>query len=164
MEIRYIEKTDDRYAISRIYEESWKFAYKDIIPQSYLDSIPSGQWASKIDNPEMYSAVAVECGKLIGTSSFCKSRFSEYADFGEIVSVYLLPEYIGKGYGRKLLWFAVNALSELGYRDVFLWVLEDNKRARAFYEKCGFVYSNTYLNDNIGGKELRELQYRYHIA
>lgn len=34
MEIRHINQSDDRFAISRIYEESWKFAYKDIIPQS----------------------------------------------------------------------------------------------------------------------------------
>ena len=42
MEIRHVKRTDDRYAISRIYEESRKFAYKGIVPQSYLDSIPVG--------------------------------------------------------------------------------------------------------------------------
>lgn len=34
MEIRHIKKEDNRFAISRIYEESWKFAYQDIIPES----------------------------------------------------------------------------------------------------------------------------------
>ena len=38
MEVRYIISTDDRMAISKIYEKSWKFTYKDIIPQDYLDS------------------------------------------------------------------------------------------------------------------------------
>lgn len=42
MEIRYITHSDDRLAISKIYEESWKHAYKGIIPQEYLDSIPGG--------------------------------------------------------------------------------------------------------------------------
>lgn len=49
MEIRELLQSDDRLEISRIYEESWKFAYKDIIPQAYLDSIPSGSWADNID-------------------------------------------------------------------------------------------------------------------
>lgn len=44
MEIRFIAPTDDRSEISRVYEESWKFAYKGIVPQSYLDSIPEGRW------------------------------------------------------------------------------------------------------------------------
>ena len=30
MEIRLFQKNDDIYAISRIYEQSWKFAYKGI--------------------------------------------------------------------------------------------------------------------------------------
>lgn len=42
MEIRRIQESDDRWKISRIYEESWKFAYQGIVPQDYLDSIPTG--------------------------------------------------------------------------------------------------------------------------
>ena len=30
IEIRYIESTDNRIAISEIYEESWKYAYNGI--------------------------------------------------------------------------------------------------------------------------------------
>ena len=43
MEIRYITPTDDIMAISRIYEESWKYTYKGLIPQDYLESIPEGR-------------------------------------------------------------------------------------------------------------------------
>ena len=42
MEIRYHSESDDRKEISRIYEESWKYAYRGIIPQEYLDAIPEG--------------------------------------------------------------------------------------------------------------------------
>ena len=43
MEIRYTTKDDDPLEISKIYESSWKYAYKDMIPQNYLDSIEAGQ-------------------------------------------------------------------------------------------------------------------------
>lgn len=52
LEIRYINQSDDRFAISHIYEESWKFAYKNIIPQSYLDNIPAGRFISNLDKEE----------------------------------------------------------------------------------------------------------------
>lgn len=42
MEIRYITKSDDRFVISKVYEESWKYAYQGIVPQDYLTSIPRG--------------------------------------------------------------------------------------------------------------------------
>ncbi len=163
IEIRYIKDTDDRFAISRIYEESWRFAYKDIVPKSYLDSIPSGKWAAHLDNTDMHTLVALENNKLMGTASYCKSRFCDFADFGEIVSIYFLPEYMGQGYGTKLLKVVVDELAKLGYHDIFLWVLEANTRARVFYEKAGFIFSNKFLVDNIGGQELREVQYCCHI-
>lgn len=159
MEIRYMKQTDDKYAISHIYEESWKFAYKDIIPQSYLESIPAGRWIPNLNNKEMDTLVLIEDGNFIGTSSYCKSRFPEFSNWGEIVSIYFLPQYIGKGYGKKLLNAVIEELASLGFQDIFLWVLEENLRARQFYEKAGFRFSGNSLNDNIGGKELRELQY-----
>lgn len=161
MEIRPICPADDRYAISRIYEESWKYAYKGIIPQAYLESIPAGQWASKLDQEGVGSLVAVEDGKLIGTSSFCKSRWADFCEFGEIISIYFLPQYMGRGYGRELLFAVVKELQKLGFEDIFLWVLEENGRARKFYERCGFIATENDMEHKIGGKKLREIQYRY---
>ena len=163
MEIRQIETDDDRYAISNIYEESWKYAYKNIIPDSYLESIPKGRWVSNLDRPGMNNAVIIENGIFIGTSGYCSSRFSEFEGFGEIVSIYFLPEYIGKGYGTQLLNYVIEELRKAGYKDVFLWVLEENIRAGRFYEKAGFIKTEKYLDDDIGGKALREIAYCYHI-
>jgi ribosomal protein S18 acetylase RimI-like enzyme len=63
-----------------------------------------------------------------------------------------------KGYGKQLLAAAVNELSE--YDDIFLWVLEDNTNARRFYEAQGFTATEDYLENDIGGKTLREVRYR----
>lgn len=161
MEIRYINSNDDLLEISNIYESSWKFAYKDIIPQDYLDCIPKGRWANSITKEGMNNLVLIENGIIIGTASFCKSRWEQYNDYGEIVSLYFLPDYVGKGYGSTLLKKSVEELKFLGYNKLLLWVLEDNLRARRFYEKNGFVCTYEYINDKIGGKELREVMYTY---
>lgn len=164
MEIRLINEKDDRENISRIYEESWKSAYKNIIPRAYLDSISKGNWVKSLDHIGRKTLILLENGKIIGTSSYCASRLSEMKGWGEIISIYLLPEYVGKGYGKALLREAIKGLESEGYRDIFLWVLEENHSARKFYEKMGFQKSDVYLNDNIGGKDLREIQYIYHIG
>ncbi len=67
MEIRYIAKSDDRLAISKVYEESWKYAYKNIVPQDYLDSISEGQWVSHIEQEDRKNLVMVRDGMIIGT-------------------------------------------------------------------------------------------------
>lgn len=135
MKIRYLSSADDRTAISRIYEESWKYAYQGIIPQEYLDSIPRGQWASNLDNPNLKTLVCIEDGRFIGTSSF----------------------------GKKLLQATVSELKKLGFEDVFLWVLEENVRASRFYERFGFLETSDYLGNRIGGKDLREIRYTYDL-
>jgi ribosomal protein S18 acetylase RimI-like enzyme len=149
-------------SISHIYEASWKSAYKGIIPQTYLDSIPTGHWAQALDDPAWHTLVMLDGKKIIGTSSYCKSRFEDMSSYGEIISLYILPEYCGKGYGKQLLQAAVNGLMQMGYKDMFLWVLEKNTYARRFYEKFGFAASGAYLDEEIGGEKLRELQYIFH--
>lgn len=162
MEIRQMMHSDDIYSIAKIYVESWKFAYEGIIPQDYLDRLMPDIWVENLKKSERHSLIAIERGRYIGVASYSKSRMKEFADWGEIISIYLFPEYIGKGCGKKLLTAALTELKKLGYYHVFLWVLEDNVRARAFYENMGFAYSGKFLDDNIGGKKLREIQYCYH--
>lgn len=159
MEIRYITKDDNPLEISKIYEKSWKYAYKGIIPQDYLDNIPTGQWANSLNKAGLNSLVLIDHGEIIGTASFCKSRWEKYSDYGEVVSIYFLPDYIGNGYGRLLLNKCIEELKQSGFNKVLLWVLEDNHRARKFYEKYGFIYSEVFMNDNIGGKNVREVLY-----
>lgn len=145
MEIRKILPSDDRRELSRIYEESWKSAYRGIIPQAYLDSIPEGRWAGASERFD-HTLVLAEGGRLIGTTSFGKAREHIFAGAGEIVSLYLLPDCVGKGYGRALLHTAVRVLAE-------------NFRAIRFYERQGFVCCGI-REDEIGGKHLHELRYR----
>ena len=161
MEVRYMNPTDDRMEISKIYEESWKFAYNGIIPQDYLDSISEGRWVSSLDDRNWKILVCVDDGRIVGTSSFSKSRFEQFQWWGEIISIYLLPEYIGKGYGKILMEATLLELKRQGYENVFLWVLEENIRARDFYERFGFFPTDDFLDDNIGGKDLREVRYVY---
>ena len=76
-----------------------------------------------------------------------------------MISLYLLPEYMGKGYGNRLLETAVTELRKQGYANVFLWVLEENDRARRFYERFGFSPTGDITEIELGGKALREIRY-----
>lgn len=159
MEVRYLAPQDDRMAVSHIYEASWKATYRGIVPQSYLDGIPAGQWAAGLDSGDMRHVLLVDRGALIGASGFCGSRSPQFGGFGEIVSLYLLPERVGTGCGRRLLTFVLKELAELGYTDAFLWVLEENRAARAFYQKAGFVQKGPAQVLTAGGAALRALSY-----
>ena len=139
MEIRTLRGGDDLLAVSRVYEESWKAAYRDILPDVYLDSLPAGRWVPYLRQAAGRSLVLIENGRVVGTSSYGPSRAPALAGWGEIISLYLLPDVWGQGYGGQLLTATVRQLKRAGYRSLFLWVLEENRRARAFYERMGFT-------------------------
>ena len=82
-------------------------------------SIPAGHWIPHLKREGMNHLVMVENGELMGTASYCKSRFAAFDSFGEIVSIYLLPRYRGRGYGKQLLSAVMDELVQLGYRDIF---------------------------------------------
>lgn len=140
MEIRPLRETDSRLAVSRIYEESWRAACRGMVPQAYLDGIPAGHWAEALDRADRTTLVMLDGGKPAGTAAVSPSRWPEHPEFGEIVSLYLLLEA------------AVRELEGRGFRDILLWVLEENRRARRFYEKNGFRFGGTRMESAAGGK------------
>ena len=66
---------------------------------------------------------------------------------------------MGKGYGKELLKFVIAELSAQGFQEIFLYVLEENNRARVLYEHCGFLKAEDVLEEKIGGKNIRENRY-----
>ena len=65
---------------------------------------------------------------------------------GEIIALYFLKDYYGKGIAQKLMKAALTALDY--FSEIFLWVLKDNKRAIAFYQKIGFTLKGVDENED----------------
>ena len=103
--------------------------------------------------------VCIKDGEYIGTASFGRARIDNCSDSGEIISIYLLPEYIGNGYGIKIMDSVINELRIHEYKEVILYVLEENTRARKFYERYGFELCNDDKEVIIGGKKLTAVRY-----
>ncbi|MDC7291485.1 GNAT family N-acetyltransferase [Blautia schinkii] len=78
----------------------------------------------------------------MGTSSFCESRFNQFDGWREIISIYLLSDYMGRGFGKILFDSVIVELKKIDYRCIFLWSLEENLKARKFYEKEGFLMTD----------------------
>jgi len=163
MEIMKITKTKDFKAIAEIYPESWKFAYRGIVPQSYLDSLSADHWMLVLSDNKYDTYAIADDEKYIGTASICPARDEKMKGWGEIISIYFLPQYFGKGYSEVLFNAAIEALVDKGFKDIYLWVLDENIRAQKFYEKNGFKKSSDTIQTTIEGKDLKEVRYVCHL-
>ena len=69
MEIRKLRPGDDLFAVSRVYEEGWRAAYRGLLPQDYLDSIPAGKWVPYLEQAGRESLLLLKGEKNLVTSS-----------------------------------------------------------------------------------------------
>lgn len=74
-------------------------------------------------------------------------------------ALYVRPDRIGTGTGRRLMEAARSWAIERGYRRLELWVLADNVRARRFYASAGFSPDGTERVEEYDGVALRDLRY-----
>lgn len=156
-----IEKVSERTAsvASRIYTLSWKIGYKGIIPQKYLDGLTAESWTPSFQKGVYKDYILEDNGEYVAASSVSPAREEEMRGWGEIVSLYVLPEYFRNGYGKLLFEHDVEQLKNDGFEKIYLWVLEENHGARDFYRAMSFFPNGNRSVINIGGRELTELRY-----
>lgn len=157
--IRELTHADDFTKVGQVYVDSWRSAYQGMVPQGYLDKLTSDRWCASLSAEPGASLGMFVDGEIIGTSCVCFAREPEREGYGEIVSLYLKPDYVGKGYGRLLMEAALKKLQNDGCEDVCLWALTQNHRAEGFYTHMGFALSGHVQTETIGGKELLLVEY-----
>ena len=155
--IRSAEQNDGA-ALGRIYCLSWQEGYKGILPEEYLSALTVEFCAPKKIYPDNNLVWEDASGGLTGLVNLGASRDGEVA-CGELRAIYVLPDAWGSGVAAGLFRAAVDRLKERGFDRFFLWVLEDNFRARRFYEKMGMKCTDERKAVNIGGKETAEVKY-----
>ncbi len=133
----------DTAAIARVRVDTWRTAYRGIVPDEFLDNMSyegnESRWAerlSDVDN-QVYTFVAVdESGQIVGFISGGPNRDNDPVYKGELHAIYILPSHHGRGIGRRLTVALVEKMLEMGIDTMLLWVFTDNP-ARRFYEALG---------------------------
>ncbi|WP_270737453.1 GNAT family N-acetyltransferase [Streptococcus anginosus] len=122
---------------SFVHWQTWSEAYDEILPAEFQEQMTLDKCRFYSQKYPENTLIALDDAKVIGFVSYGDFRDSATI-VGEIFALYVLKDYYGKGVGQQLMQTAFAALD--GYQEIILWVLEDNKRAIAFYEKMGFVF------------------------
>lgn len=154
---------DDAALISRIFSTSWRTAYQGLISADYLRRLPDDYWVptlrSWLGSGRMYGLLALEDESPVGCVIFGRGRDAGYEDWGEIVSLYLLPERMRHGTGSRLLQEALQLLREDGFPRCYLWSIRGNVIADRFYRKHGFSMTNEEVHYRIGGKDVTDVRF-----
>lgn len=142
----------------------WQSAYKEIFPTEKLKSLSLKEkeliWLERLNRPvdnHSRTQLAEFNDEIIGFCSFGIVDDFENNANGTIFAVYFSERFWGKGYAQILMASALQELKALGCKTVSLWVIENNLRARAFYNKLGFKTGAQLKHVKIFDLDINEL-------
>jgi ribosomal protein S18 acetylase RimI-like enzyme len=155
----------DAEAITQVHIRGWQWAYRDLLPASYLASLYD-EYDERLDarrrklaQPRPDHRLLVAVRGLAGRDQDAVVGFvncGSYRDkeeptdgIGEVYAIYVAADVAGTGAGRALMDAAVGWMAQRRLNPVRLWVLEGNARALAFYRRYGFREDGARHVDSI---------------
>jgi GNAT superfamily N-acetyltransferase len=156
----------DAPSITRIQERGWQAAYRHVFPVEELDRggfIQPSRWRERIRRPPAgwITFVAARDHIVVGFAALGPSR--DLSELGELYAIYVDPDEWSSGAGRALIDRAEQALAA-SYLEATLWVLEENERARRFYELAGWLPDGARKADERWGVSAPEVRYRKRLT
>jgi GNAT superfamily N-acetyltransferase len=154
----------DADAIGRIHVETWRGAYRGLLPDDVLAALAVDErqrmWREILSRERPHGSatfVAHGQGELVGFASVGAAR-GEADGVGELYAIYVHPTSWSTGVGRALIRHAETSLRGSGFREAMLWVLEGNERGERFYRAAGWEQNGRKV-DELQGAEVVELRY-----
>jgi ribosomal protein S18 acetylase RimI-like enzyme len=151
-------RPEDAAAIADVHVRSWQTAYEHIFGSERLATLDFERrragWADAIERGHAVLVAEDDGGAVVG--------FVSVGD-GELYAIYVRPEAWGTGAGPALMGEATRVLAA-DNDEAVLWVLEDNARARRFYEREGWTLDGGTKDDEFLGVEVREVRYRISLS
>ena len=148
----------DAEAVALVHLETWRVAYRHALPHERLDDLSPERVARTTQlHRTAPPLVAEEDGAIVGFVSVGRAN-DEDAD-GELYAIYVHPDYWDRGVGRELIIAGEERLRALGHTHAVLWVLEDNPRARRFYERQGWTFDGSRRPITVLDVEVPEVRY-----
>jgi GNAT superfamily N-acetyltransferase len=162
-------KSEDAEQIARIQIQTWRSTFVGIVSDEYLASLSLEKVTQRIfeliNNPLPNSTVIVaidESDSAIGFSLCGPNRLTESNYDGEVQAFFVLPEWQGKGVGKRLMNESLRYLRTSGFREVIIWTFEANLSARTFYSARGGKLVERRVRE-IAGSQLAEVGFGYSL-
>ena len=161
-------RPEDAAEMGRIHVESWRSAYRRIIPPEALGGLSiearRAEWKEFLTHPLPGTAtwVAEIDGRVVGFMCAGPSRDADVGiGVGEAYVMHVDPRREGRGAGRGLFGRSTEYLRDQGYRAATLWVVAGALRARRMYERAGWHWDGTRKRKRtLGDAILHEVRYR----
>jgi ribosomal protein S18 acetylase RimI-like enzyme len=129
--------------LRRITWLSWIATYSSFIPETDLKTYfdiyyDRGAFSAVFIDPSAHGYIAEVNDRMAG---YARILFNREENRLYLTALYLLPEFQGRGVGKRLIETVEGHAAERHIEEILVGVMVQNGRALGFYEKAGFQFT-----------------------
>lgn len=151
---------NDALSIADLHAESWRSAYRGTFSDDFLENRVHQErreaWRARFSGAEkhpFFVVLAENASQLAGFACVFPDRDPLWGSY--LDNLHVAPGLTGRGIGRQLLCEAARHLQQnRSTGGLYLWVVEQNHRARRFYEKAGGAIVGLELHTMPDGQDV----------
>jgi len=155
--IRMVQEGDAK-TLAYIQTESWKAAFKGIVPDvlltKYTEIARAENMYTRILEENIGNGYILEVnGNAHCIAYWDATREKDMPGYAELICIHSLQNKWHQGYGSQMMSRVLYDIRKAGYKKVMLWVFEKNARAINFYQKHDFA-ANGKRQEALGSIEV----------
>jgi GNAT superfamily N-acetyltransferase len=160
----------DAASIAAIHTESWRDAYRDFLPESFLagpiEDDRHRLWRARFAAPDPDRRLVLKAMREEEIAGFACVLLDADPVWGPLLdNLHVKPAFKGQGVGWRLFdaardWSCLQAPGQ----PMHLWVIEGNVAARRFYDRQGGVVVERQTVDVVPGAPVTALRYVWKAA
>jgi ribosomal protein S18 acetylase RimI-like enzyme len=155
---------EDAAAIASLHADSWRRAYRGIYSDEFLDNDVFddrlAEWSKRFAHPaaKQRTTVAEVDGELVG---FVHTSLDDDPKWGALLdNLHVRAAQQGSGIGKRLMAESARAVvDQASGSALYLWVLEKNVAAQAFYDARGGMRAERVLHSSPDGAPAAVFRY-----
>lgn len=158
----------DSPLLAAMHTASWQATYRALLPEAFLahevGEERAAYWRARMEAPgdDRRLVLIAELDRATPVGFVCVER-QPGSPWGVLLdNLHALPAHQGIGVGKRLMQAAQDWARAQGEAQLYLYVLEGNAPAIAFYERQGWRYSGSEP-DHMGGADVTALRYIYRL-
>lgn len=146
----------DCEAIAKLVTICWNETYRGLVSDVFLDGLYENEEErinssyNKFNENDNHQFVLEIDQKIVGWMNVGDS--DEGSEYGEIHAIYILNDYKGLGYGRKLVEEGIKEIKNMGFKKMIIGCLDGNK-SNEFYKHIGGKFIKQRLFERLGMME-----------
>ena len=133
---------NDLESLVWVFLACWRTSYREILPEQIRNEMTELKardlWALSVQPHADRKTFVVEIdSQVVGMARVGIDTVNSTR--GHLFSLYVHPDFAGKGLGKKLLRHCFESLAASGFEEISLWVFKNNSSTRKLYGSFGFV-------------------------